>query len=119
MSSSCDFFKNLLQKNFKESFNETIRIHNITPKIFEYILTFIYLEEEFRKLPTNSIKEEEWIALLQAAHYLNFSKLQLFCENCISEEILNAKNVLYLIELSFLLNCETLENNCLIYVADK
>lgn len=91
----------------------------MTPKIFEYILVFIYFDEDFVKLSADSLKEEDWVSLLKAAQYLNYNKLQTFCEKIISEEILSSKNVFCFLELSLILNCETLQNNCLMFVANK
>jgi len=117
--SSGKFFKNLFLLGFIESLDkDMIHLGNINAKIFEYILCFVYFEEEFANIPTNLLKEEDWISLLKTAQYLTLYKLQSLCENSLVQ-ILTPENVCFLLDLSIIYHFETLEKGCLAYIASN
>ena len=117
--SSGKFFKNLFLHGFMESLNkDPINLGNIDSKIFEYILCFISFEDEFANLPTNILKEEDWISVLKTAQYLTLYKLQSICEQRLVE-LLTPENVFFLLDLSILYHSEILEKGCLSYIASK
>lgn len=118
LARSGKFFRNLLLRQFRESVAKTVNISNIKSNIFELVLSFIYFEEDFVKLPANTLLQEGWMNLLKAAHYFDLPKLSLFCESCLLHFIKPA-NIFYLLENSITYNCELLEKGCLTYIMNK
>jgi hypothetical protein len=116
--SSGKFFKNLFLLGFMESHNKDINLKEINPKIFEYILCFVYFEDEFLNLPVKVLKEEEWVSLLKTTQYLTLHKLQSFCERSLVE-LLAIENVFSLLDLAIIYNFEILEKGCLQFITSK
>jgi hypothetical protein len=112
------FFKNLLVKNFQESSSEIINISNITARMFNIILSYIYFEDDFLESPAKSLQEQEWIALIKASHYLSLWKLISFCESRLIE-LLKPDNIFYFLELTVTYHLEILEKGCLEYTLNK
>jgi len=116
--SSGKFFKNLFLLGFMESHNWAINLREINSKIFEYILCFIYFEDEFLNLHVKTLKEEDWIALLKTTQYLTLHKLQSFCERSLVE-LLTIGNAFVLLDLAVIYNFEILEKGCLQFITSK
>jgi hypothetical protein len=67
--SKCDFFKKLFSNGFKETTDQTAKLSEVEPEVFDLFTQFIYRGE----LPSEpKIADEIWVELLKLHQWADF-----------------------------------------------
>ncbi|KAK7507206.1 hypothetical protein BaRGS_00001141 [Batillaria attramentaria] len=112
VAARCDWFRRALLSGMRESIDRKITVHDIQPALFRLFLEALYSGQ----LDTGGLSTEQLVDMMTLCDRYEMDGLKLTCEHALKLHV-DEDTAIYLLSLADHLNCTSLQEHTLGYIA--